>query len=479
MNTAMDKPTEIEPVAKIFEKKKSKTKLPISKGKVLNPLSKSGITKSKELQRAQVQVKKEKAINARKKHQQRVLATIELNSSEDEEGSNDDVIPIELPPPPFINLDTSDEEDLAHQVRKVSRPVSPSNSSIVSDDFIVSGDKSRLIDAFRIEAMNIRGNANKNKQTKDTMVKIKALSKQSTSFDLNPVRISPRGSATPLFEASYRDQLPDKPIKAKSYSKERRSIEDSIYAKVSTGTPKRSQLTSGGETSEDESCVSTKKQKIRRRKSTGSRSAGKDSGNEESDVDMNPKQKIISSTPIGKTPAKRSRFISSNYNDDEFASMISSIIRQDDSNDGEEESSEERSTLNTEAETVINISDSRVIEETDDCRIIEKPIPVLEIPDDEDSDSDASMKADRTPIVCDLSLNVLENTFEPHEFIRDHDPLQSTSANIDCPIDVLEDPEVGWNDEMRYFYNRTWGGEDFYIGEMLNSMPSKWFLLVF
>ncbi|CAO1322370.1 unnamed protein product [Diamesa serratosioi] len=468
MNTAMDKPTEIEPVATTYEKKKSKAKLPISKGKVLNPLSKSGITKSKELQRAQVQVKKEKAINARKKHQQRVLATIDLNSSEDEE-SNDDVIPIELPPPPFINLDTSDEEDLAHQIRKISRPVSPSNSSIVSDDFIVSGDKSRLIDAFRIEAMNVRGSANKNKQNKDAMQKLKSVSKQSTSFVLNSDRISALD-----IEDRNNEHLTDKAIKTKSYSKERRSIEDSIYgAKLSTSTPKRSKDCSDAETSEDESCVSTKKQKVRRRKSTGSRSVGKDSENEESDVDMNPKQKLISSTPLGKTPAKRSRFISSNYNDDEFASMISSIIRKEDSNDGEEESSEDR----TEVGTVVEISDSRVIEESDDCRIIEKLIPVVDIPDDEDSDSDASMKADRTPVVCDLSLNVLENTFEPHEIIRDHDPLQSSIANIDHSIDVLEDPEIGWNDEMRYFYNRSWGGEDFYIGEMLNSMtrnPREW-----
>ena len=473
MNTAMDMPPEKEPVAtSTFDKKKSKSKLPISKGKVLNPLSKGGLTKSKELQRAQVQVKKEKAINARKKHQQRVLATIDLDSSENEEDSNDDVIPIELPPPPFINLDTSDEEDLAHQVRKVSRPVSPSNSSIVSDDFIVTGDKSRLIDAFRIEAMNVRGSANKSRQSKDTVWKIKSILKQPTAVESNSIS-SPRSNAASIID-STKEQLVDKATKTKNYSKERRSIEDSIYgAKASTSTSKRSQVGTDGETSEDESCIAVKKPKVRRRKSTGSRSAGKSSDNDESDVDMSTKQKLISSTPIGKAPAKRSRFISSNYNDDEFASMISSIIRQEDSNDGEEESSEERSTATTEAQTVINISDSRVIEETDDCRIIEKPIPVLEIPDDEDSDSDASMKADRTPVVCDLSLNVLENTFEPHELVGNHNPLQSASTNLDHSIDVLEDPEVGWNDEMRYFYNRTWGGEDFYIGEMLNSMTSE------
>lgn len=475
MNTATDiPPKETEPVVTTYEKKKSKAKLPISKGKVLNPLSKSGITKSKELQRAQVQVKKEKAINARKKHQQRVLATIDLDSSENEEDSNDDVIPIELPPPPFINLDTSDEEDLAHQVRKVSRPVSPSNSSIISDDFIVTGDKSRLIDAFRIEAMNVRGSANKSRQSKESVVKLKSILKQPTSsFDAISMS-SPKSSAASILETSNKEQVPDKAIKTKSYSKERRSIEDSVYgAKATTSTPKRSQVATDGETSEDETCIAAKKQKIRRRKSTGSRSTGKSSDNDESDVDMNPKTKLISSTPIGKTPVKRSRFISSNYNDDEFASMISSIIRQD-SNDGEEESSEERNTANTESETIVNISDSRVtmIEETEDCRIIEKIIPVLEIPDDEDSDSDASMKADRTPVVCDLSLNVLENTFEPHELVRDNNP-QSSGANPDCAIDVLEDPEVGWNDEMRYFYNRSWGGEDFFIGDMLNSMPSK------
>lgn len=38
---------------------------------------------------------------------------------------------------------------------------------------------------------------------------------------------------------------------------------------------------------------------------------------------------------------------------------------------------------------------------------------------------------------------------------------------------VVDNPELAWNDEMRSFYNKSWGGENYNQEEMLRQMPSK------
>lgn len=38
---------------------------------------------------------------------------------------------------------------------------------------------------------------------------------------------------------------------------------------------------------------------------------------------------------------------------------------------------------------------------------------------------------------------------------------------------VVDNPELAWNDEMRSFYNKSWGGENYNQAEILRQMPSK------
>lgn len=41
---------------------------------------------------------------------------------------------------------------------------------------------------------------------------------------------------------------------------------------------------------------------------------------------------------------------------------------------------------------------------------------------------------------------------------------------------VVDDPEICWNDEMRSFYNKSWGGENYDQSELMRRMPSEcWF----
>jgi hypothetical protein len=109
-----------------------------------------------------------------------------------------------------------------------------------------------------------------------------------------------------------------------------------------------------------------------------------------------------------------------------------------------------------------------VIQEDDVEIILQPPIPVYEITDDEDidqaQDSDDSMKNFKTDVECDLSLNVTESTSVPHEldFIPADYP-RSFPTELDC--------EIGWNDEMKFFYNECSYGRDFSLHAIQSAMP--------
>ncbi|XP_041770426.1 uncharacterized protein LOC121592741 [Anopheles merus] len=168
-------------------KKKKQTKQPLlAVEKKLANLTKL-INKDRKQEAAQtMEVKKAKAKKMRhRKQQQQIVAEIILNSSDDEvskprparkerssapvplsDDETDEVIIIPTPPPPQICIDCSDEEEERpppsvqfalpkSQKKKKKKPtsfsprcLSPSNSSIMSDDFIGQHDRSRLNDSF-------------------------------------------------------------------------------------------------------------------------------------------------------------------------------------------------------------------------------------------------------------------------------------------------------------------------------------------
>jgi hypothetical protein len=99
----------------------------------------------------------------------------------------------------------------------------------------------------------------------------------------------------------------------------------------------------------------------------------------------------------------------------------------------------------------------------------------VEVPDDEnnsqvDSDSDASMRGFKLSVEpTDLSLNVTQIPYDPHEYIRDGG---ETSKEISTATsDSSVNPEIGWNSEMKFFYDGSWGDENFCISSILETMP--------
>ena len=85
------------------------------------------------------------------------------------------------------------------------------------------------------------------------------------------------------------------------------------------------------------------------------------------------------------------------------------------------------------------------------------------------SDSDDSIKNVSKDIQCDLTLNIRKSDSTPHEFFAPNEVKSSRSHKT--PSNIL-DCEVGWNDEMRFFYNECTFGRDFCITSLKNSMSN-------
>lgn len=465
-----------------YEKKKNKAiKFP-KNGKLLNPMSKQGVTKGKSAMKFEIQAKKQKAIMARKKAQSRVVTTIELDDSDES-----DCIPIEQPPPLLITLDSSDDEAI-----KKKRALSPSISSIISDDFIVAGDKRRLANPFKSdEIAGVNRSSRQIVDKKETLEKAKALMKfpsspsSSDSARSSCERNVDNEKAVKLQQDQLKKSFTEVRQKRKSRSSLDNSNEDSIYgtkAKVAATPVKKNASVS----SEDEQqCVSTslsaKTPKMKRQKSTGSQK--KSVENEDSDATEELREKNFTSTPLIRK-SKRLRYITPSYNDDEFASMISDIITNGEAMDDEfveAGGTNEADSIGLQQEpqqTSDVCNKSPLIEASDkiaedDCRIIEKLIETVVVADEDDdrvvSDSDDSMRGFKLPIECDISLNVTQVKFEPHEFIKAESSREPTTIAA-CDNSIV-DPEIGWNDEIKFYYDGNWGDKNFNISTILDEMP--------
>lgn len=456
-NSEVNDASEVDAIGN-YEKKKNNKTTKFAK-KCLNPLNANArVMKSKVAMVEKMQVKKEKSEYVRKKRQAKIAESIEILDSED----SDSVLPVDVPSAPVITLfDSSDDEEIA----KKKRSHSPSNSSIVSDDFIASSDKKRATTAFKENEM--KNSAQKLKQILKKQVpkrqssKIKELIKSVKQHSQPTSASSSSRSSCERTVKSAKSDKTKKDTQQNFVELNEESVYDAKLRKSKTQNKPKPDDSSDDETP----CVNVTNVKCRRK----STSSARKSTDPDSDQDIE--------SPAVVKVKKRSRLITPRYNDDEFASMISTIVNK-------RAIIEEESEVESSAERNSAVKGNEV-----DCEILEKSVETIDIADTEDltaeddwvepvlkkeketvvdSDND-SINDVPEPVNCELSLHVHSN-FTPHEF------TQNATGSSNAIIASLKS-EVGWNDEMKYFYDGSWGGEHFKLYDQLNSMsrdPNDW-----
>lgn len=442
---------------KNYEKKKSKpSTFPKEMGKFINPMSKPIMKKKYE-------EKKVKAEEVRKKSrsQNKKTVFIELESSSDDES----VIHIETPAPPLITLDDSSDEE---KVNRLKRGHSPSTSSMISDDFIVAGDKRRLIHPFSNSDQLLNTTENVDDILKNSMKKVQSLVKFSaSSSNSNSARSSCERNVSNQGSSSSNGS------KIVNLNKKRENNgsneNDSIYETKAKCVMKKTKRIEKSSSDEDQLCITAKGQPIK--------SVRNKSIDEESEHEEDPVSKLISSTPLAPKK-KRSRFITPNYNESEFASLISTVLEAQSDDDNTTADKIETNEDHLHADKTSEEATDEIHTQNSECIIVEEPIEVYEINDNDDDDDDSEIKSDisedsikqlSSPVECNLSLNVIQTIHSPpHEFSANLTDYGTTSnenlGKLDC--------EVGWNAEMKYFYNECTYGRDFCTTTIKNSMPS-------
>lgn len=469
----------VEPEIKV-ENENEKT------SKFLNPLSKNGLEKMKKL-------KKLKNAKVSKQQQKK-----ETNVSSD----SDDVIALEFEPPAPILIDSSDESVMSKKellqstksgkLQTVNRCISPSSNSMMSDDFIINQDKNRLNESFSFDMAEpdlFPRTAESAKNPTENIIFDKSLK------DLQLEKLSSIESSSGNEKSKKVDQTSKSCDNDSIYRSKTRKSSDSLNRRRST-----SYKPSDSSSSENETTPSIKKQKVpkRRRKSNA---AGKSKS--ESEVEVEPKHKLFRSTPkvTSKNLKSIQNFISETYVEEEFGNMLSTILQNDsiEQDENPSETCEKDSvisldvsqTLGSESEkaessqkdqkdpvTIIDVD-----EISNDCVIIEKPIETITIDNDypmftENSCDEVPRPKQTECSNTDLILNVQRQQFEPHEYIRDYDKAKGSLGTFHVENEGPEDPEIGWNEEMKRFYNESWGGENFDTNDEISLLPRKLLKLV-
>lgn len=417
--------TEVVDAASNYEKKSKTLKFPKEK--------KVDRATQKQLMKSKIAAKLSKAEKVKKK-QAKKIESIAIESS-----SEDEVVLVPLKPPPVINLDSSEDEDTIKKKKK--RGVSPSSSSMISDDFIVSGDRLRMsfhehpLTSFEQQSNDVNDRLMEVLNEKEKMKKIKNLTKISSSSS-NSARSSCERSVT---EKTSREKVKNK---RKNQVESPEDSVDTVYNKVKSKKKK-----SQSESSDDDQIVQKPSSKKKRRKSGGSRKKSTEDRASDEEKDKDPKLELISNTLKAQKKKKSLR------------------------SDSTSEKVVEQPKDNIEVVKPTVELETKKTQEDDDVEIIlQPPEPIYEITDDDDDDcdpaqdSDDSMRNFKADVKCDLSLNVTESTSVPHEldFIP-ADFQRSFSSELDC--------EVGWNDEMKFFYNECSYGRDFSLTAIQNAMP--------
>lgn len=314
------------------------------------------------------------------------------------------------------------------------------------------------------------------------------------------------------------------------YESESSDFPESVYER---GKPKDKQPTgetlidSDSDVSDIEVNIANRLKRRSKRKSSGSNKGSDyrtcsedDDDNNDSDGDLGPaflesiqststpcvqrgdavalsKSKLVRASLTTPKRKKRNKSLSEHPSDDEFVSMLSCIVH-DDLNSTNDSSAEVLSQDVIGARTIVEqtLKKSNRVNSTESNVKSKAPAKwvVTDAPIGQDVEEPDASTGERND-------EIEENEFMIVDSVGESDPLPRSLANLthelvadertevvgndvnddngcvpSCSL-VVDNPELCWNDEMRSFYNKSWGGERHNQNATIRALPSKFFFL--
>lgn len=482
--------------------------------------------------------KKSKALKSRQKAaigEQRLVATIDLDTSSEEEGEYvspdpikqekmeqdakcqdlhedsdpDEVVLIPTAPPPLVCIEDSEDDGAKHgftqpkskkkkQTKKINSPrcISPSNSSIMSDDFIGQSDRTRLNDSF-IEGLN---NDEELDCTAPHTVGSLLAGERRVFGDISREARAPSISSDCTVATSSDTTDPDKRNGLKSNQS---TVSQEIGAPKLSSTPKQtlaSKKTAAAPKAskiiEDDSiyaATSTKKTKPSAEKRPSSESSDESEGGNISSHSKRSKSyqsdTSTSTKSLLKRRKKRRKQDSEHYSDEDFASMLTDIVQaisenEEDSSNEEEPQTQVSTPLEKERQTSVSSKDASTDQPTEVIEVEPTEPPtqinlppieqrVVEIAATETNAQEETENETDSVVEVESALPPVVSLVDEESCDRMQPVVQQKKEDDDMfgVRRMDHDPECGWNDEMRKFYNDSWNCEDFNISTVLFNMP--------
>lgn len=412
--------------------------------------------------------------------------------------------------------------------RKAARCASPSSSIQSTDDFIPQNDQRN----FGFETFGTMSDDDLCQVSETVESNLRSKNDQpGTSKSVIPID-NDNAIFTPPKQMQKDKSKPSKKsyeVAANSfaavdvYESESSDMPDTIYAKGATN--KRKKVTDS-DSSSVESIPVTKSKRLRKRKSSGSAKESDirsddsssdlpdiDDSDDEDDEAPNGNSYLVRGEALGKVKNTNNKkkntkklYENANETNDKFINKLSDILRgQNESDENDDiENTQETSTESVAARDIVETVLQRRTKKSkkkQSVEVTEKPADGASEPtnpwevtdqvgetDDlnlgqifEEDAFNASPGSEQIQPEPENNSSVPQtatNSKQPNETNAVSDSDQpNEQGDIDAGANDNDDSlfrtEVSWNDEMRRFYNDSWGGETFSLRNIRARMPSK------
>lgn len=492
--------------------------------RMLNPFSRLNVVKQetvqklKKKQRQADQIRQRNALKGKR-------SVISLSSNE----SDDDVIILPTKPVPVYSIESSDDDNGEQQDTRASP--SPSN---VSDDYIEPDERKRAsnlddalggINDFDLDQIEKTIKKIQNTVVCDVDAETEITSNDAIQLDEIQINFSNAESLNdtmnndsdkkPVKDSSVQDPIFAKPSTSKSipaesyevgdhsfaavdvYESESSDMPDTIYAK---GQKRKSEPKSHSESDDVTIKVEDRLKRFRKRKTSSSNKGSDhndDKSDDDSDVPLSPTKGLNESSSsrcivrgdavanavtdtrkMSKPKLRKRKKVDSakGPSDEEFLSMLSTVVH-----------SEISPKYDGYKEIVVGPQPaiSPIPKTTSDWIVSERTTQPVHGTTHSGDGNKLAIVENASAQVEDIQLNTVKSSDRQTASNLQSTVVDSSSSskttNIDdkikdksvvsCSLGV--DPEIGWNEEMKCFYNKSWGGESHDTFSLQRAMSSN------